>query len=196
MRVDPFPRFPSDVNLLIRKLTDLFRQYADQINGLTEGRISSDHSARTEAPTTGAWEVGDVIRNSAPSIISGSGFTYFVWGWICTVSGTPGTWEELTSVATVSTGSANVGEATLNFGSAPGTNTVTTTVTGEAGILATSSVQAYLMGDSTATHNAYEHEIVPMTITCGNIVAGTGFDIIASSELRLTGTFKVRWSWV
>jgi hypothetical protein len=94
-----------------------------------------------------------------------------------------------------SSSSANTGTAVLNFGSIPGTNVVTTTVTGQTSILSNSYVQAWLMGDSTATHNAYEHNIVPIRLVCGNIVAGTGFDIVASTDWRLTGTFSVRWMW-
>lgn len=87
------------------------------------------------------------------------------------------------------------GTTTLDFGSTPGTNYVTTTVTGQASIASGSQVEAYLMSDSTATHNAYEHSIVPLEIRCGNIVAGTGFDITANSNLRLDGTFNVHWVW-
>lgn len=90
---------------------------------------------------------------------------------------------------------ATTGTATLDFGSTPGTNRVTTTVTGQAGILTNSHVEAWLMGDSTATHNVYEHTFVPMTLRCSNIVAGAGFDIIATTDLRLTGTFTCHWVW-
>jgi hypothetical protein len=90
---------------------------------------------------------------------------------------------------------ATTGTATLNFGSTPGTNYVTTTITGQATIASGSQVEAYLMADSTATHNAYEHSFVPINIRCGNIVAGTGFDITASTDLRLDGTFNVHWVW-
>jgi len=88
------------------------------------------------------------------------------------------------------------GTAILDFGDTPGTNVVTTTVTGQAGILAGSMVEAFLMAESTATHNAYEHMIVPLVLRVGNVVAGAGFDIYASSELRLDGTFSVKWVWV
>lgn len=90
---------------------------------------------------------------------------------------------------------SNKGTAVLDFGSAPGTNIATTVVTGESTILTGSVVEAYLMADSTATHNAYEHMILPITVTCGSVVAGTGFTITASSPLRLTGTFSVNWIW-
>jgi hypothetical protein len=39
----------------------------------------------TAAPTTGTWKVGDRVFNSTPAIGQPK-------GWICTVSGTPGTW--------------------------------------------------------------------------------------------------------
>lgn len=88
------------------------------------------------------------------------------------------------------------GNATLNFGSAPGSSSTTVVVTGQASISSASNVEAFLMGtDSTATHNGYEHSMVPMTIRCQDLVAGTGFTITAFSEYRLTGTFKVRWVW-
>lgn len=90
---------------------------------------------------------------------------------------------------------ANKGTADIDFGSAPGTNYVVTTVTGETSILSGSVVEAYLMASTTATHNSYEHSIVPITLRCGNVVASTGFDIVASSEFRLTGTFTVQWVW-
>jgi hypothetical protein len=87
------------------------------------------------------------------------------------------------------------GTATLNFGSAPGTNIATVAVTGQTSIGASSHAEAFLMGSSTGTHNAIEHLIAPITIRCGDIVAGTGFTIYASTELRLTGTFTVHWVW-
>lgn len=90
---------------------------------------------------------------------------------------------------------ANKGTATIDFGAAPGTNYIVTTVTGQTTILSGSVADAYLMANATADHNAYEHSIVPITLRCGNIVASTGFDIIATSEFRLTGTFTVNWIW-
>lgn len=92
-------------------------------------------------------------------------------------------------------GSGTKGTSTIDFGSAPGTNFVKATVTGQSSIIDGSTVRAFLMGVATATHNAYEHLIVPLTLTCGSIVPGTGFTINASSDLRLTGTFTVYWEW-
>jgi hypothetical protein len=53
-----------------------------------------------------------------------------------------------------------------------------------------------MMGlDTTATHNAVEHAIAPIKLSCTAIVPGTGFTIQGISEWRLTGTFVVRWVW-
>lgn len=91
-----------------------------------------------------------------------------------------------------------LGTLTFNFGSAPGTNIVTTAVTGQTGISATSKVEIYLMGtDSTATHNAYEHAILPLdlALSCISVTAGTGFTAQAATTQRLTGTFTARFVW-
>lgn len=90
---------------------------------------------------------------------------------------------------------AGVGTATLDFGAAPGTNAASVTVTGEAGIGTSSVAEAWMMAESTADHNAEEHSLVPIRLTCGTFVAGTGFTIQARCDWRLSGTFKVRWVW-
>ena len=90
---------------------------------------------------------------------------------------------------------SGTGTATLNFGSAPGTNIVTTTVTGQASITSGSHVESWVMGENTATHNEYEHAVAPIKLSCGSIVAGTGFTITAVTDWRLSGTFLVHWVW-
>lgn len=37
------------------------------------------------APTYGTWARGDIVKNGSPAVGSPK-------GWVCTVSGTPGTW--------------------------------------------------------------------------------------------------------
>ena len=51
----------------------------------TRLKLSKSWQPGTVAPTTGTYEVGDIVWNSAPS-------TGEFIGWVCTVSGTPGTW--------------------------------------------------------------------------------------------------------
>lgn len=90
------------------------------------------------------------------------------------------------------------GTVVFNFGSAPGTNVVTTVVSDSA-IGATSKIEIYIMGtDSTASHNAYEHSLLPLgglSLSPISISAGVGFTAQAASMLRLTGTFTARYVW-
>jgi len=90
------------------------------------------------------------------------------------------------------------GTATLDFGNAPGTNIVVTTITGQTGITLSSHVSAWIMGESTADHNEYEHSRIlgrAVSVVCENIVNGVGFDIVGATELRLTGLVAVHWVW-
>lgn len=88
------------------------------------------------------------------------------------------------------------GTATVDFGLAPGPRTVAT-VTGQTGITAGSHVEAFFMADSTADHSDYEHQMAAMVVklTCGNVVDGVGFDIVATSLVNMRGAFAVRWVW-
>jgi hypothetical protein len=63
-----------------------------------------------------------------------------------------------------------------------------------ASVQTASIINVFMASEATTTHNAYEHSIVPMKLTAGNIVNGVSFDIIAMTELRLTGTFKVKYT--
>lgn len=87
MRLDPFPRFPADSGQLIRKLTDLFRDTAKQVNDLTEGRVSAVTNAATAMPSTGSWKQGDFVRNSAPVEAGVPTAKYVITGWIRVTTG-------------------------------------------------------------------------------------------------------------
>jgi len=90
------------------------------------------------------------------------------------------------------------GTATLDFGATP-TDEATVAVTGQAGIIAGSHVEAFFMRETTGGENGVEdHE--GMAIYCrlvvGAIVAGTGFTIFATMLAGYaTGQFNVRWVW-
>jgi hypothetical protein len=90
------------------------------------------------------------------------------------------------------------GTVTFDFGSAPGTNVVTASVS-DTNISSTSKVEIYLMGtDSTAQHNAVEHQMLPLgslSLQAIAISSGVGFTAQAMTGLRLTGTFKARYVW-
>jgi hypothetical protein len=111
--------------------------------------------------------------------------------------------NNLSDVLSTATSRTNLGVAfgtgtgTLTFGAAPGTNVVFTTITGQAGIEAGSSIRCYFGSDSTATHNEDEHRFLAQYIALVPSApsAGTGFTVWATTELRLTGTVQFRWEW-
>jgi hypothetical protein len=91
-----------------------------------------------------------------------------------------------------------VGTATINFGSWPGAQETSLVVSGQAGILSTSNVEAYFMAsDTTADHSANDHKYAPcfIKLSCGSIVVGTSFTIFARCQDQMQGTFLVHWVW-
>ena len=59
-----------------------------------QGRLGGRYSA-TAAPTGGAYQKGDLVWNSNPAEAGVALSKYVVIGWICTVTGTPGTWLDM-----------------------------------------------------------------------------------------------------
>lgn len=92
---------------------------------------------------------------------------------------------------------SGTGTATLSFGAAPGSNVATATITGQTDIGTSDFAEAFFMADTTADHNDMEHILFSRLVglTCGSIVAGTGFTITAETDLRLTGSIRCRWVW-
>lgn len=87
MKLNLTPRVGiSDPNLQ-REL----REHAQQVNAVSEGRIGGHYNAATAAPTTGMYQQGDKVWNSAPAEAGSASSKYVVIGWVCTVGGEPGT---------------------------------------------------------------------------------------------------------
>jgi hypothetical protein len=74
------------------RIQDIVREVENAVNSMAEGRIVSRYNASTAAPSGGTYAKGDFIPNSDPSELGSGGSKYVVIGFICTVSGTPGTW--------------------------------------------------------------------------------------------------------
>lgn len=89
MKLPTDPRLPATLPV---ELTKLLRDITWQVNGITEGQMHASHAARTSVPTTGDWAVGDFVKNKKPAEAGTAGSKYIVIGWVCTVSGSPGTW--------------------------------------------------------------------------------------------------------
>jgi hypothetical protein len=97
------------------------------------------------------------------------------------------------------------GTATLNFGSFPGASDASLAITGQAGILAGSLVEAWLFPAATADHSADEHLAESIEIMVGAIVPGTGFTIFGFNfnplsdpkglATLLYGQWSVAWVW-
>lgn len=91
---------------------------------------------------------------------------------------------------------AGTGQATINFGTWPGSTNASATVTGQAAITGTSLVEAWIFPATTADHNPDEHWVEDLTIAAGNIVAGTGFTIYAMcNKGRAHGLYNIAWVW-
>jgi len=170
-----------------------------KLDGLPASAPPTTRAINTTAPLTGGGDLSS-DRTLAISDFVASGVGH-ARGAVPDPGASSGTTKFLREDATWAVpsggggGTGTTGVATLDFGAAPGTNFVQTVITGQAGILTTSHVDAYLMAASTASHNAYEHAVVPVRVTAGDIVAGTGFTINAVTDWRLSGTFNVYWVW-
>lgn len=63
-----------------------------ELYGLVGGGSNALGTTGTAAPTTGAHTQGEWVRNTAPTELGTTGTKFVVLGWLCLVSGTPGTW--------------------------------------------------------------------------------------------------------
>ncbi len=78
---------------LVRELND----HADQVNALAEGKIVSHYNAESATPstTTIPHEIGDFIKNRAPTELGTASAMYVVIGFSCISAGTPGQFVEV-----------------------------------------------------------------------------------------------------
>ena len=92
---------------------------------------------------------------------------------------------------------AGTGQVSLNFGEFPGASDARVYVTGQAGILAGSLVEAWIFPAATAEHSSDEHWVENLQVTAGNVIAGTGFTIygLTLDRCRLYGNFNIAWVW-
>lgn len=80
--------------------SDLFKILSEidtQVNNLSEGRVSANYNAATVVPasTAVASARGDKVWKSNTTVQGTVGSQYVTIGWVCTNSGTPGTWQEM-----------------------------------------------------------------------------------------------------
>jgi hypothetical protein len=87
MKLNTSPRVGVQDPNLQREL----REHAQQVNALSEGRVSGTYNAQPAAPTTGIFAQGDFVKNSAPTELGSPGSAYVILGWINVTGGEPGT---------------------------------------------------------------------------------------------------------
>jgi hypothetical protein len=106
------------------------------------------------------------------------------------------------------------GTALLDFGSFPGSPEATIDVTGQAGLVATSKIEAWVLPVATADHSADEHKIENIRVIAFYKVDGTltinGYVVPFPQQLlairdseggpvqeraRLFGKFTIGWVW-
>ena len=91
MKLQSDPIIPTDPQGLSFALKTMMRRISASVNGLIEGRLAAVDSFAA-APTTGLWQRGDFVRNSAPIELGAAASKYVIYGFLCIASGTPGTW--------------------------------------------------------------------------------------------------------
>lgn len=91
------------------------------------------------------------------------------------------------------------GTTTIDFGAFPGSVDTSKVISGQTGIVANSSVEAWIFPSATADHSLAEHYVDPPRVTAGEIVAGTSFTIRGFSRSEGTalvyGQWTVFWAW-
>jgi len=73
-------------------MTDIVRAICNQVNSLSQGEITARYQAQSVAPGSSvAAQIGDVVWNSNPTVVSGTITgslvgNYIIEKWICTAS--------------------------------------------------------------------------------------------------------------
>lgn len=90
-----------------------------------------------------------------------------------------------------------IGYITIDFGGGAGSGSTNVSVTGQTAITGTSYAEAFFMADSTSDHTVEDHcwANTLCALTCSAATAGTGFTIYARAIDKMTGTYKVRFTW-
>lgn len=103
MKLNENPQLPSNTESeydkrLYQSLYQVLKAIAVKVNQIASGTFAGRDNQSTAAPTTGSYAQGDEVLNSNPTELGVVGAKYVIRGWVCTVSGTPGTWLDRKSV--------------------------------------------------------------------------------------------------
>jgi hypothetical protein len=144
--------------------------YTDLVQNI--GRVVRVHATTGELLVMGPGRTNDVQNLIPTSRLASSGTAS-----ASTYLRGDQTWASIPGGAT--------GTTTINFDAFPGASDASVAITGQTGILVGSIIEAWLVAQPTADHTADEHRVETISVTCGNIVAGTGFTIYAQNTSQL-----------
>ena len=157
---------------------------SEQSSGVTTKYCSYDtHIFRNGAGT-------EELRINSTGALGLAGANYGTAGQVFTSQGPASTplWTTITGTP------ISKGSTTVNFGAFPGASDTSVAITGQGGILAGSSVKAWLVATATADHTADEHWVETIEVKVGNIVPGTGFTIYAKNTGTLNEPVSQTWA--
>jgi hypothetical protein len=79
-----------------QSLADIIRVICNQVNSLSESKITGKYNAMSSVPsgTAVAYQTGDFVPNSNCTLLGTVGAQYIIEGWTCVAPGTPGTFVE------------------------------------------------------------------------------------------------------
>jgi hypothetical protein len=75
--------------------SNMFRVIESMLGAIAEGRSAGRYQAQSSVPTTGKYVQDDIVFKSGMVEAGAVGNKYVILGWVCTSSGTPGTWKEM-----------------------------------------------------------------------------------------------------
>lgn len=154
---------------------------ADYLVKTADAGLSAERVVTDTTTITWDWATGGQAKANAVTLVGDSGA-----GGAKGVAPAPGAGDaaagkflKADGTWTVPPEAPTVGTATIDFGAFPGASDTSIAVTGQAGIVSGSVVQAWLRPAATADHTADEHWIETIKVVAGNIVESTGFTIYA-----------------
>jgi hypothetical protein len=91
-KINVIQQVPAEYNR--QTFATILTALQNQVNSLSEGMLTGRYNAQTTAPTTGTFNVGDLVYNATPSELGTVGNKYILLAWMCTVTD-PLTFREL-----------------------------------------------------------------------------------------------------
>lgn len=160
-------------------IQEIVRLFEKQANQHAEGSIVARHGAMTAAPTAGTWIKGDEVDNSSPSVVTTDVADYVIVGWICTASGSPGTWVERRAF-TESISTAAATQAEQETGSS-----TTTFVSPGRQQFHPSAAKGWVSADMNGSVNASYNVTSVTDVAAANFTVNWGTDFSGAARLDL-----------